>query len=147
MASNKSDYQWKFEFSALLAIVFVILAFISQVQKSTLERKVESLTAQIEMMEHEIADAYDRGVDFGRNDPNDCGCETIDDMRIDEILDYISEYVGQDFYPFEEVYNVYIMGFQRGYLAREAGQWNEIIDEYVNGYEFSSTDPVYSRFE
>lgn len=147
MSNSKSDYQWKFEISALLAVVFVIFTFVSQVQKSSLENKVESLTTQLESMEHEIADAYDRGVDFGRSDPYDCDCETIDDMNPSEIVEYLSGYVGQDFYPFEELYNVYIMGFQRGYAARSKGQWNDTIDEYVNGYEFSPKDPLYSRFD
>jgi len=71
----------------------------------------------------------------------------IDNMSADEILEYLEATCWTTFYPFEEVHDVYVLGFQRGYNARNQGLWNDIIEEYVDGYYFAESDPLCSLFE
>lgn len=70
----------------------------------------------------------------------------IDSMSGNEILQYLEDYYDTTFYPFDEVHDVYVLGFQRGYEAKKKGKWNDTIEEYIDGYYFSENDPLVSKF-
>lgn len=93
-----------------------------------------------------LREGYDDGHSDGYNEGYEDG-QAFDSLSVSETLQRIEDYFETTFHSFEEVYDVYIFGFQRGYEARRKGLWNETIEEYVNGYLFSDTDPLFSRFE
>jgi len=69
----------------------------------------------------------------------------IRDMDVDEILEYLQDYTGSRYWGHEEVCNIFVYAFQRGYENARAGVWNDMTEEYIDGYEFSGTDAALYR--
>lgn len=53
MANNKSDYQWKFEYTGFLALLLLICVIVSRLEISKLERRISDLTDQIAQLEED----------------------------------------------------------------------------------------------
>lgn len=69
----------------------------------------------------------------------------IRDMDVDEILEYLQNYTGSRYWEHEEVCNIFVYAFQRGYENARAGVWDDMTEEYIDGYEFSGTDAALYR--
>lgn len=125
----------------LCYILIIILLFslgATRKSRSELEYEIESLNLQIDGLKQRMDEAT--SVTYEEH-------YEIDDMNPNDILKYLEDCWMTTLYPLEEVYDVYVLGFQRGYEAKKKGKWNDTIDEYINGYYFSETDPLYSLFE
>lgn len=57
---------------------------------------------------------------------------------------YLDSYTDLRFlYHSEDISNLYVYAFCEGYHAGKANEWNQIIEEYIDGYEFSESDADY----
>ena len=126
--------------SEICYVVIVVLLFVS----GGLFGKTLTLEEDILNLEEQIVEIKNK------EDPVSVPVEEyyeIDSMSTNEILEYLEDICWTTFYPFEEVHDVYVLGFQRGYEAKKKGKWNETIEEYIDGYYFSENDPLVSKFK
>lgn len=75
MSSNKTDYQWKFEFSCVLIVFLIIGLLFSWTKNSKLSHQVEDLTTEIATLQYEYSqseisedDIYDSGYSDGEHE-------------------------------------------------------------------------------
>lgn len=66
----------------------------------------------------------------------------IDCMDIDEILTYLEER-DQKYWSNEEVYNIFVYGFLRGYKNCQNGIWDEMTQEFLYVYDFEVLQKKY----
>lgn len=57
MSGNKSEYQWKFEYTGFLALLLLVCLILSRLEISKLERNVSKLTDQLVQIEESYQDS------------------------------------------------------------------------------------------
>lgn len=150
MDNEKIRYQFKFELALIAAVVFLVIALMRGCEINALEDRVSTLESGLS---ESYLDGYNDGYDAGYSSGVDHYFENernreISKMSVDEILDHLNNVTGECYWSNGEVYNVFIYAFQRGYENRANGVWDNMTQEFIDGYIFSSSDiEKYSIFE
>lgn len=69
----------------------------------------------------------------------------IEDMEMSDIIKYVESSGDLAVLQREDLYALFAYALQRGYVAGRTGTWDDVLEEYVNGYDVSAEGYAFER--